>query len=170
MNSVHYNSGSIVALCKALLLTSLMTSTVHAERWSDSNDASIWALPSSPERYREKADNKQSITREYTTTEQDSGISRSPDKAELLRYLQEKQAKGRERLTMIAEEIKCVERTPAHDSSALWRCYEASQYKKQQLRQKYPSSQNPYRKRNQPRNGMMPNFNNMGMGRMPMPW
>ncbi len=95
--------------------------------------------------------------------------SQGPSKAELLKHLQRKKARAEERMSLIDQEIRCVESAEEGDGS-IWRCYEIAQQKKLLFKQR-TQSQSPYRKQYRNRgNGMMPNFDQMGMGRMPMPW
>ncbi|MBT3197532.1 MAG: hypothetical protein HN842_12440 [Gammaproteobacteria bacterium] len=92
-----------------------------------------------------------------------------PSKEAVLKKLQKKLARGQERISLIEQEISCVQDAKEGDGS-IWRCYEIAQQKKQLLKQKI-EAQRPYKKRKpQGGGGVMPNFDNMGMGIMPMPW
>lgn len=88
-------------------------------------------------------------------------------KEEVLQHLLRKHEKGAARMRLIEEEIRCIENASDEDES-ISRCYELAQYKKRLFKQKYPSSRPSNRQYRQ--NGMMPNFNRMGMGGMRMPW
>ena len=91
-----------------------------------------------------------------------------PSKAEVLKYLDKKLARGKERISLIEQEISCVQNVSERNGS-IWGCYEIAQQKKQRLKQKM-QAQRPYQRRNHQGGGVMPNFDGMRMGMMPMPW
>lgn len=95
-------------------------------------------------------------------------VGDEPSKQELLQYLQKKRERAEARLSLVDDEIRCVEDARQGDGS-IWSCYEVAQQQRQRLKRKYQAL-NPYPKRQRQRASGMPNFGNMGMGRMPMPW
>lgn len=104
----------------------------------------------------------------YDTRGESSVERGEPSRQELLRHLQKKRERAEERLYIIDEEIRCVQDVP-QERGAFQGCYETAKQQRQRLKQKYPEL-TPYPKRQRQRAGSMPNFGNMGMGRMPMPW
>ena len=125
-----------------LLVTLLMTTVAVAE-----------------DVYRDPAD----VWRMEPSVGEAQGVS----KEEVLQRLLRKREKGAARMQLIEEEIRCVENASGDDES-ISQCYELAQYKKRLFKQKYPSSRTHNRQYRQ--NGMMPNFDRMGMGGMRMPW
>ena len=91
-----------------------------------------------------------------------------PSKEELLKYLQKKKARAEERVSLVEQEIQCIQNAREGDGS-IWRCYEIAQQKKLRFKQK-TQSQRPHQRRNRQGGGVMPNFDRMGMGMMPSPW
>lgn len=94
--------------------------------------------------------------------------AQGPSKDSLLAYLEKKRVRAKARLSLIEEEIRCVEQGSERDGS-FWSCYEMAKQKREALKQQYGTAQSPYQRRAQ-QGGGMPNFERMGMGMMPMPW